>query len=322
MSTRARGPEVDELSCVPETQQAAGAEELVVGVEDPLEMSDTEQGDIAPETQQESDTSDADTQDTQAVAATIQKDKGKADKGIKKPPVIFSAEQKQKLVDFLRDNEILYKRLMDYKDRSKREAVWAKFCEESNLDKDACQKWFQSQCTLFGKVTHMKSGQGEPVLTERQKWTRDDFDFLRDHTMCHLTAKSEFRAPKASASQASAAAGSSSRWKTVHMEPFQDTSRPESTCDPSDISHLDTYTPTTRSRTVSVTSSLADSDLQAALAELQRGITELKDIVVKKFEDKPDNPRLGFCDFLKVEVVQLTSDSYDKFQQETFNLVI
>ena len=75
--------------------------------------------------------------------------------------------------------------------------------------------------------------------------------------------------------------------------------------------------PTTRSRVVSVTSSLAYSDLQAALAELQRGITELKDIVVKKFSDeKPDDPRLGFCDFLKVEVVQLTSDSYDKFQQK------
>ena len=128
---------------------------------------------------------------------------------------------------------------MDYKDRSKREAVWAKFCE-NNLDKDACQKWFQSQRTLFGKVTHMKSGQGEPVLTERQKWIRDNFDFLRDHIVRHLTAKSEFRAPMGSASQANATAGSSSRRETVHMEPFQDTSRPESTCDPLIISHLDT----------------------------------------------------------------------------------
>ena len=48
-------------------------------------------------------------------------------------------------MDFLRDNEILCnKHLMDYKDRSKREAVWDKFCE-NNLDKDACQRWFQSQ---------------------------------------------------------------------------------------------------------------------------------------------------------------------------------
>ena len=154
---------------------------------------------------------------------------------------------------------------MDYKDKSKKEAVWDKFCEENNLDKDACQRWFQSQRTLFGKVTHMKSGQGEPLMTERQKWTRDNSDFLRDHIVHHLTAKSEFRAPKGSASQASAAAASSSRWETVHTQPFQDT-------------------------------------------------------VVKKFvDDKPDNIRLGFCDFL-LEVVQLTSDSYDEFQQETFNL--
>ena len=110
------------------------------------------------------------------------------------------------------------------------------------------------------------------------------------------------------------------------MEPFQDTSRPESTCDPSDILHLDTHTPTTRLRAVNVTSSLAISDLQVALAESQRGITEVKDIVVKIFGDeKPDDPRLGFCDFLRVEVVQLTSDSKSlvcDFQQEPFNLLM
>ena len=72
-------------------------------------------------------------------------------------------------MDFLRDNEILYnKRLMDYKDRSKREAVWDKFCE-NYMDKYACHRWFLSQRTLFVKVTHMKLGQGEPQLTERQK---------------------------------------------------------------------------------------------------------------------------------------------------------
>ena len=41
MSTRDRSPEVDE---------AAGMDELVVGVEDPLEMSDTAQGDFGLET--------------------------------------------------------------------------------------------------------------------------------------------------------------------------------------------------------------------------------------------------------------------------------
>ena len=231
-----------------------------MGVEDPLEMSDTEQGDFGLKTQHDSNSSNEDTQDTQTAGGTQKvkgRGKGKADKRSKKPAVLFRPEEEQKLVDFLHDNEILYnKRLMDYKDKSKREAVWDKVCEENNLDKDACQRWFQSQRTLFGKVTHMKSGQGEPLLTERQKWTRYNFDFLRDHIVRHLTAKSEFRAPKGSASQASAAAGSSSRWKTVHTEPFQNTSRTESACDPSDISLLDTHTPTTRSSAVSVTSSL------------------------------------------------------------------
>ena len=151
-------------------------------------------------------------------------------------------------------------------------------CEERNLDKDACQKWFQSQRTLFGKVTHMKSVLEGLQLTERQKWTRDNFHFLRGHIVRHLKGKSEFGESKGSASQVSAEAGSGSRTETVHMEPFQDTSRPESTYDPADKSHLDIHTPTPRSRGVSVTLSFADSNFQSALVESRRGITELKDI--------------------------------------------
>ena len=87
------------------------------------------------ETQQDSDTNDEDTQDTQAASETQSgKGKGKADKRSKKPPVLFIAEQEQKIVDFLRDNEIFYnKSLMDYRSPPpKREAVWDKFCEENN----------------------------------------------------------------------------------------------------------------------------------------------------------------------------------------------
>ena len=138
-------------------------------------------------------------------------------KGARKLLFCLVLRMSSKLVDFLRDKEFLYKKhLKDYKDRSKREAVWGQFCEENNLDKDACQIWFQSKRTLFGKVTHMKSVLGEPQLTERQKWTRDSFDFLRDHILCHLKGKSEFRAQKGSASKASAAAGSSFRRETAH----------------------------------------------------------------------------------------------------------
>ena len=151
MSTRARSPEVDDLSCVPETKQVAGVEELVEGVEDPLEMSDTEQGEIGLETQHDSDTSDEDTQAARGTQKGKGKSKGKADKSSKKPPVLFTAEQEQKIVDFLRDKEILYKRLMDYKDRSQREVVWDKFCEENNLNKDAAKSGSRASAHSSGK---------------------------------------------------------------------------------------------------------------------------------------------------------------------------
>ena len=158
MSTQLRSPKVDELSCVPETQQsqqAAGVEELVVRVEDPLEMLDTEQGDVVLETQQDSDSSNEDITDTQSAGGwgwgdCAKKGKSrtregqhvseeeKAQKRSKKPTGLFTTEE-QKLVDLLRDNEILYnKRSIDYKDRLKREAVWDKFCNENNMNKDAC----------------------------------------------------------------------------------------------------------------------------------------------------------------------------------------
>ena len=67
------------MNCVPETQQGAVVEELVVGVKDPLEVSDTEQGDIGLETQHKLDTSD---EDTQPATANTQKGKGTGkDKG-------------------------------------------------------------------------------------------------------------------------------------------------------------------------------------------------------------------------------------------------
>ena len=65
------------------------------------------------------------------------------------------------------------------------------------------------------------------------------------------------------------------------MESFKDTFRPQSTCDPADPSNLDTHTPTPRSCGVSVTSSVADSNLQSALAESERGITEIKTLWLK-----------------------------------------
>ena len=52
---------------------------------------------------------------------------------------------------------------MDHKGRSKREAVWNKFCDENKLDKDA-----RASRHLRKGHSH-EVGPGEPQLTERQK---------------------------------------------------------------------------------------------------------------------------------------------------------
>ena len=73
-------------------------------------------------------------------------------------------------MDFLHDNEILYNKcIIDYKERSKREAVWAKFCEENNLDKVVPERVH----TLRESHTHEvrpggTSADREAVMDQRQ----------------------------------------------------------------------------------------------------------------------------------------------------------
>ena len=43
------------------------------------------------------------------------------------------------------------------------------------------KKWFETQCTRYGKLTQTKSGQAAEKSTERQTWLKDSFSFLRGH---------------------------------------------------------------------------------------------------------------------------------------------
>ena len=104
-------------------------------------------------------------------------------------------------MDFLRDDEILYnKQLMKCLRTGQRERL----CGISFVLRKHGQRCLP-QIVL------------EPAHT-RQERTRDHFPFLRDHIMRH-GAKSEFRVPKGSAFQATAAVSSASRLETVHVEP-------------------------------------------------------------------------------------------------------
>ena len=58
------------------------------------------------------------------------------------------------------------------------------------------QEVFDTQCTRYGKLTQMKSGQRAEKSTERQTWLKDSFSFLRGHIRRKGVSKSSaFKSP-------------------------------------------------------------------------------------------------------------------------------
>ena len=58
-------------------------------------------------------------------------------------------KEELKMVEFLKENELLYsKKLMNYKDPNKIEAIWDNFYAKNNIEKAECKGWFKSQRTM------------------------------------------------------------------------------------------------------------------------------------------------------------------------------
>ena len=64
------------------------------------------------------------------------------------------------------------------KEKQRKECLWERLAAARNLSLSTVKKWFDTQCTGYGKVTQTKSGQAEVKSTERQTWLRDSFSFL------------------------------------------------------------------------------------------------------------------------------------------------
>ena len=83
----------------------------------------------------------------------------------KRPPVTMTQNQEEAAVEFLKRHEVLYNRgLKEYKDTDKRDKLWAKLAsklstKDNKITKEDIKKWFESQRTVYGKCTQVKSGQ-------------------------------------------------------------------------------------------------------------------------------------------------------------------
>ena len=88
-------------------------------------------------------------------------------------------EQEQAIMEYLKDNPILYNRKMkEYKDKSKCDACLEVMAKRIGISTDDIKKWFRSMHTVYGKVTTTKSVQAQAELTDRQKWVKSSFLFL------------------------------------------------------------------------------------------------------------------------------------------------
>ena len=97
--------------------------------------------------------------------------------------IFQSDSDKEAIVEFVKQHEKLYDKTNDsFKDKQKKERLWEQLAATRNLPVKTVKKWFETQCTRYGKLTQTKSGQAAEKSTERQTWLKDSFQFsMRSH---------------------------------------------------------------------------------------------------------------------------------------------
>ena len=112
--------------------------------------------------------------------------------------IFLSDSDKEAIVEFVKQHEELYDKTNDsFKDKQKMEGLWEQLAATRNLPVKTVKKWFNTQCTRYGKLTQLKSGQAAEKSTEWQTWLKDSFSFLQGHIRRKGVSKSSaFKSPQ------------------------------------------------------------------------------------------------------------------------------
>ena len=111
--------------------------------------------------------------------------------------IFLSDSDKEAIVEFVKQHEKLYDKTNNsFKDKQKKERLWESLAATRNLPIKTVKKWFEAQCTRYGKLTQTKSGQAAEKSTERQTWLKDSFSFLQGHIRRKgVSTSSAFKSP-------------------------------------------------------------------------------------------------------------------------------
>lgn len=105
----------------------------------------------------------------------------------KKPRKDCKIDQKVEddLIEWFRENDSLWNTQRSaYRDKARRQRLIATKAEELGISSDHLWTWFKSLRDMFTRLDKKKSGDGQPIHTDREKWILDRFAFFQ-HAVHH-----------------------------------------------------------------------------------------------------------------------------------------
>ena len=224
--------------------------------------------------------------------------------------IFLSDSDKEAIVEFVKQHEELYDKTNDsFKDKQNKERLWDQLSATRNLPVKTVKKWFETQCTRYGKLTQTKSGQAAEKSTERQTWLKDSFSFLRGHIRRKGVSKSSaFKSPwRPSAAAASPSVPNTSRDTESEME----------ISIASDVTYQPSSTsPEQQQRPVATTTSSADP-----VFDQFQPMRSMISTFLGAHEHPTPSPQQSFCNYLQSEIEYLEERDFLTFRNKTVKLL-
>ena len=107
----------------------------------------------------------------------------KKKKRAQKIPCNLSTTDEQLMLEFIRDNPILWNvKMTDYRRKDKKDKIWEDQAQLMGKTADTLRCWFRSLRDTHTRLDKKKSGDGASDLTEREEWIKSNFTFLKSIT--------------------------------------------------------------------------------------------------------------------------------------------
>ena len=108
-----------------------------------------------------------------STASRLADDKGKKKqkKRAKKNPCNLSIADEELMLEFIRDNPVLWNvKMTEYRRKDKKDKIWEDQAQLMEKTADTLKGWFRTLRDTHTRLDKKKSGDGTPDLTEREEW--------------------------------------------------------------------------------------------------------------------------------------------------------